>query len=235
MQALLTPKRHRGVEYLDDRGVDSRTLERSMQDVALSNWLFGGRRAVLAELPGVLVAAGNSTLTLLDVGTGVGDIPKCARTTAERHGVRLQAFAVDSSESLAGAASARGLPTACADARRLPLRDRSVDIVTCSQLLHHFERDDGMLLVREMDRVARRLVIVGELRRSWMAAAGIWLASWVLRFHPVSRHDGVVSVLRGFTTDELRELIACATGVAPLVRRRAAFRLSASWRPVRGE
>ncbi len=234
MQALLTPKRRRGVEYLDEPGVDPRTIKRSMQDVALSNALFGGTRAVLAELHEALVAAGSPSLTLLDVGTGAGDIPECACSAAERHGVSLQAFAVEASEPLAGAASARGLPTICADARWLPLRDRSVDIVICSQLLHHFERDDGMLLLREMDRVARRLVIIGDLRRSWMAAAGIWLASWVLRFHPVSRHDGVVSVLRGFTPVELHDLIACATGAVPLVRRRAGFRVSASWRPVRG-
>ena len=235
MQALLTPKRRRGVEFLDEPGVDPQTIRRSMQDVALSNSLFGGTRAVLAELREVLVTAGSRPLTLLDVGTGTGDIPECARAAAQRRGVSLQAFAVEASEPLASAASARGLPTACADARKLPLRDQSVDIVICSQLLHHFELDEGMLLVREMNRVARRLVIVGDLRRSWMAAGGIWLASWVLRFHPVSRHDGVVSVLRGFTPGELQDLIARATGVVPLVRRRAGFRVSASWRPERSE
>ncbi|MBA3558584.1 MAG: methyltransferase domain-containing protein [Gemmatimonadaceae bacterium] len=234
MQTLLTPKRRRGVEFLDEPGVDSHTIKRSMQDVALSNSLFGGTRAVLAELHEALISAG-TTLTLLDVGTGAGDIPECARAAAQRRGVTLQAFAVEACEPLAHAASARGLPTACADARNLPLKDRSVDIVICSQLLHHFEQDEGMLLLREMNRVARRLVVVGDLRRSWMAAGGIWLASWLLRFHPVSRHDGVVSVLRGFTPGELHDLIASATGAAPSVRRRAGFRVSASWRPARTE
>ncbi|MBC7791254.1 MAG: methyltransferase domain-containing protein [Anaerolineae bacterium] len=231
MQTLWTPKRRRGVEYLDEPGVDPRTIRRSMQDVALANSLFGGTRAVLAELNAALVTTGDSRLTMLDVGTGAGDIPEFARAAAERRGVDLQAFAVEASEPLASAACSRGLPTACADARNLPLRDRSVDIVICSQLLHHFERDEGMLLLREMDRVARRVVIIGDLRRSWLAAAGIWVASWILRFHPVSRHDGVVSVLRGFTAAELHELVACATGVVPVVRRRAGFRVSASWRP----
>jgi hypothetical protein len=74
-------------------------------------------------------------------------------------------------------------------------------------------------------------VIVSDIRRSWLAAAGIWLASWPLRFHPVSRHDGVVSVLRGFTRAELGAVVAAAVGVTPRVRRHRGFRVTAAWTP----
>ena len=66
-----------------------------------------------------------------------------------------------------------------------------------------------------------------------MAAAGFWLASFPLRFHRVTRHDGVLSVLRGFTESELRRLIIRAVGVEPAIERRLAFRLTASWSPRR--
>jgi ubiquinone/menaquinone biosynthesis C-methylase UbiE len=125
------------------------------------------------------------------------------------------------------------MPVLRADARRLPIADRAFDIVLCSQLLHHFRGDEGAVLLRELDRVARRRVIISDLRRSWLAAAGIWLASWPLRFHPVSRHDGVVSVLRGFTLDELSTVVRAAVGVAPRVRRYRGFRVTASWAPLR--
>jgi len=76
------------------------------------------------------------------------------------------------------------------DARALPLADRSVDIVICSQVLHHFFDGETAQVLRELDRVARLRVIVADLQRSRLAAAGIWLASFLLAFHPVSRHDG---------------------------------------------
>jgi Polyketide cyclase / dehydrase and lipid transport len=47
----------------------------------------------------------------------------------------------------------------------------------------------------------------------------------------VSRHDGVVSVLRGFAEYELASLVREATGVWPRVRRRLGWRVTASWRP----
>jgi SAM-dependent methyltransferase len=202
-----------------------------MGDVARSNALFGGAHAVLAELDD-LFRDGTRSFSLLDVGTGLGDIPARVRARGAQHAVTVSTVGLDTSEALALAAHDAGLPVLRADARRLPIADRAFDIVLCSQVLHHFRGDDGMLLVRELDRVARRRVIVSDIRRSWLAAAGIWLASWPLRFHPVSRHDGVVSVLRGFTRDELGALVRAAVGVTPRVRRHRGFRVTASWMPV---
>jgi len=86
-------------------------------------------------------------------------------------------------------------------------------------------------VLRELQRVARLRVIVSDLRRSWLAAAGIWLASFPLRFHPISRHDGVLSVLRGFTAAELSAHVVRATGTVPAVSRRLGWRVTASWTP----
>ncbi|HJR68104.1 MAG TPA: methyltransferase domain-containing protein [Gemmatimonadaceae bacterium] len=233
--ALLTPRRRYGHEYLDDPAVGARVAARSMGDVARSNALFGGAHAVLAELDDLLRPGpeGTRSFSLLDVGTGLGDIPARVRARAAEQGVTVCTMGLDTSEALAIAAHDTRLPMLRADARQLPIADRAFDVVICSQVLHHFRRDDGIALLRELDRVARRRVIVSDIRRSWLAAAGIWLASWPLRFHPVSRHDGVVSVLRGFIPEELQALVHAAVGVTPRVRRYRGFRVAASWVPPR--
>jgi SAM-dependent methyltransferase len=227
---LLTPRRRHGREYLDDPVVNARLAERSMGDVVRSNTLLGGAHAVLAELDDLFLVP-RSSFTLLDVGTGLGDIPARVRAEAVRRGAIVRTMGLDTSETLAAVAHDSALPVIRADARQLPVADRSFDVVLCSQLLHHFRGDEGVILLRELDRVASRRVIVSDLRRSWLAAAGIWLASWPLRFHPVSRHDGVVSVLRGFTRDELSSIVRAAVGVTPRVRRHRGFRVTASWTP----
>jgi SAM-dependent methyltransferase len=230
--ATLTPDRRRGVEKLDVPGVPGALVRRSLADVARANSLFGGTRAVLSELRPILAANGGRALTLLDVGTGAGDIPLAAQRAAARRGMSLTTIGVDSSIPLARAAMHRLDIAIAASALELPFPDRSVDVVVCSQLLHHFtEREIGTVL-RELHRVARVRVIISDLRRSWLAAAGIWLASFPLRFHPISRHDGVLSVLRGFTGSELGAHIVRATGVAPTVARRLGWRVTASWTPL---
>jgi ubiquinone/menaquinone biosynthesis C-methylase UbiE len=139
---------------------------------------------------------------------------------------------LDSALELARASrTALGI-TVCGDALRLPFADRSVEIVMCSQVLHHFAGKDALQLLREMNRVARVRVVISDIRRSWLAAAGLWLVSFPLRFHAVSRHDGVVSVMRGFTAAELADTVNQAVSLRPVVHRRRGFRVTTSWAPV---
>lgn len=230
---MFTPRRRRGHEFLDDPGIDGAIVVRSLRDVARANTLFGGRRAVLRALDETLpaLAARATEATLLDVGTGMGDIPFHARRLAARRGLRLETVGVELSEPLARASRSRVGQAVLADGFALPFADGGVDVVTCSQLLHHFAEPEAERLLRELARVARVRVIVGDLRRSWLAASGFWLASWALRFHPITRHDGVLSVLRGFTRDELAALARAAGADAPHVRHRLGWRVVASWSP----
>ena len=232
MTTLITPPRRRGFEYLDAPGVDPRLVRRSLADVALANALFGGTRAVLMEL-GLVLPELSATATLLDVGSGVGDIAARARELARQKDVDLSLITIDMAETLAVASRARTGNAVRGNATALPFADRSVDVVMCSQTLHHFDDVSATSVLRELHRVARVRVIISDLRRSWFAAAGLWLASFPLGFHPVSRHDGVVSIMRGYTRDELRRLIHSATGQAPNVKQHVGWRVTATWRPER--
>jgi SAM-dependent methyltransferase len=237
----LVPKRRRGVELLDDPHIDPAVRERSIVDVTHSNRWLGGLRAVRVTLRdtlrdalrGTSAAGEKMQLTLLDVGTGLADIPHGARSVARELGLELFTIGVDGAVSLLAAARSSIDAGVCADALALPFADGAVDVVICSQLLHHFVDADATRLVKELSRVARRAVVVSDLRRSWVAAAGFWLLSFPLRFHPVTRHDGTVSVMRGFTPSELRQIVRAGADVDPLVDRRLGYRLTARWTPRR--
>lgn len=223
--------RQRGVEILDAPDLDPRLGRRSLRDVAVANTLFGGAAAVVNEVAAALPELPRH-LTLLDVGTGLGDIPARARRIAQRSGVTLETIGLEAAEWVAAVSRSRTGMAVVGNALALPFADASFDIVTCSQVLHHFFDHDVRQLVRELDRVARHRVIISEIRRTRVAAAGIWAASFVLGFHPVSRHDGVVSVMRGFTPPELRDAVRSAIGHDAIVQRRLGFRLTAQWTPM---
>ena len=207
---VLTPSRRRGIEILDNPAVDPALIKRSMRDVERANALFGGRRAALAELEPTLKRL-QGRATMLDVGTGRGDIPEAATAVARKHGVELLTVGLDMSLPLVSETRNRNDFVLRGDALALPFRSRSVDIVLASQVLHHFTESSAGALIREMNRVARHRVVISDLRRSFVAAAGLWLGSFPLGFHPVSRHDGVVSVMRGFLPFELADIVQRTT------------------------
>ena len=225
----LTPARRRGVEILDDPATPSDMRDRSMADVTRANALFGGTRSAMRAFRTVLPHLPREAV-LLDVGTGLGDIPARAITEAQGAGVALTAIGLDAAESLFNAARARLSAAVVGDAMRLPFETGCAEVVTCSQVLHHFVEADARRVIAELQRVSRDWVIISDLNRSWFAASGFWLASTGLGMHPITRHDGVTSVLRGFTSGELEDLVREVTGVTPAIRRGVFWRLSATWR-----
>lgn len=228
MRWHLTPARRRGVEILDDRATPSEVRARSMVDITRSNELFGGSRSALRPFRRLARWLPRDAV-LLDVGIGLADIPARAERDAEAAGVALTILGLDVSELALRSVRHRLAGAVVGDVLRLPLADGSVDVIICSQLLHHFVEPEARQVIAELNRVSRGWVIVSDLRRSWLAAAGFWIASVLLRFHPATRHDGVTSVLRGFTAHELETLVFDATGIRPRVLHGVFWRLSATW------
>ena len=225
-----------GTELLDDPRSDPVLVGRQLRDIARLNALFGGTRAVGRELKSFFErrrAMGNrkrETWTLLDVGTGSGDIALAARAAARQLDIDLKAIGLELNPTAARIASAAGVPTIVADGSALPLGPRSVDVVVASQVLHHLPRPVAVRWIATLDRIARRAVVLADLRRSRVAMAGVWAASVGLAMSGVTRHDAVVSVKRGYTKAEFDEMLRQA-GVRTVARYRRGARIVAAWSP----
>ncbi len=218
-----------GLELLDRHDAEPAEVRESLRNIARANRWFGGWWAVrhgLARLTAAL--APGTVLTLLDIGTGAGDLPRRAAGWARRRGLQLHPLGVERNRTAAQVALANGIPTVLATAARLPFRPGVADIVVLSQVLHHLAPEGMVELIGEANRLARLGVVVADLRRARAALAGFWVGSRLLRFDPATRADGLTSVRRGFTPGELGSLLARA-GVRAGVARRPGFRLVAAW------
>jgi hypothetical protein len=219
-----------GTELLDDPGADPALVRAQLDDIARLNAWFGGRRAVVDALEPHLARARGTTLTALDVGAGSGDILRAAIAAARAHEVRLVGLALERSRPAAALTHARGLPTLVADGAALPFADASVDFVIVSQVLHHLPAAQAVRWLAAFDRIARRAVIVADLRRSRLAIAGLWLAGVPLGLDPSTRRDAITSLRRGYTRAELDTLLTEA-GLPARTRYRPWSRVVAAWTP----
>ena len=221
-----------GAELLDDPAANPAAVAESLRNIGRANRWFGGAAAVRFGLARTLAnVPPGTTLSLLDLGTGLGDLPRVAVRWGAARGIRVVPVALEVNRVAATLASGSGVPTALACAGAPPFRDKGVDVVLVSQVAHHLSEASVVHLLKTCDRLARRAAIVADLRRSPIARRAFWCGAQLLRFDPVTVADGITSIRRGFSPHELSSLMARA-GVEGRVYRRPGFRLVATWLPL---
>jgi len=199
-----------GTELLDRPDADPVAVRTSLGNIARANRWFGGSAAMIHGVESLLSGAATHPVTLLDLGTGAGDIPATLRAWGRDQGRTVRTFGLERLRPAAALARSGALPVALGCASALPFGTGAVDVVTLSQLLHHFEREAAVRILREAARVARRGVVVADLVRSRAAATLFGIGARILGFDQHTVMDGITSVGRGYTLDEMAELFVAA-------------------------
>lgn len=227
----LTPERSEAAELLDRPGNTEAELRDALRDIRLVNRFLGGRRVLFRALrPFLLDAPPGGELKLLDVGTGGADLPLDVARYARRLGRRVRITAIDLDPGVAAiahraAAGMEEIEIVRADARALPFAPKSFDLVTASMFLHHFGHVEIVRLLRSFAARARRAVVVNDLRRHLVPYGFIHLFARVGNRSAMFAHDAPLSVLRGFTPDELRRAADEAGAGRARIERGWPFRL----------
>ena len=235
----LASQRAAEIEIMDSGGYGPEEISGNLADLRFYNTWFGGTRAIVRGVRRVAAAAGaQRRLTILDVATGTADIPLALARWGTRRGVEVFVEGLDSNADMLHEAIRHGAEGAGAaqpslvqaDATCLPHADRSVDVVVCSNFLHHLTAQEARLVLAEMRRVCRLGVVAVDLVRSREALLTIWLLTRLTTANRLTRNDGPLSVRRAFTPSELSDLAEEAGLAGAVARASGPVRMSLTWR-----
>lgn len=176
------------------------------------------------------VRRGNQ-MSILDLATGSGDIPRLTVDFARRIGASVKVTAVDQQASTLEIA--RGLSGGYpeidfVEGDLLSFAGTQYDIVLCSLALHHFADDDAVRVLARCRELARQHVLVADLRRGLLASVGVYLLTAILFREPMTRVDARLSAARAFSFREFRSLAERA-GWKKFGHRKFAFARQAIW------
>jgi hypothetical protein len=218
MPVVSLRRRTQEAELLDGPLLADAGLAGNLRDLARINRWTGGDLLRRRALQHLLKRAPSTALTMLDVGGGRGDgVARAVRWVRLRH-FDGRGILLDSSAPILRLAATRqhtGVRLVRGDGSRLPFRDHSVDIASCSLLLHHLSIAQVRVVLGEMARVARVGIIIDDLLRSHLGYLGAVLMGRLLTRNRLTRHDGPLSVRRAFRLREWPVLLASA-GICPV-------------------
>lgn len=204
-----------------DEGVPEDEALRSLSDLRFVNRWLGGRRSLLRAVRPLL--GGLPHPRILDVGCGSADLPAFLVRTLP---LRPLAVGVDLKLLHLKQAPAEVRPVV-ADVRRLPFAPLSFDVVTASLFLHHFDGPEVAEVLRLLFALSRRALVVNDLHRARVPYLFGRLTFRHVFRSPVSVADGLLSIRRAFTPEELESAFREAGLGQVRVRRSFPYRLVA--------
>lgn len=175
------------------------------------------------------------TVRFIDWGTGGADLPRALVRWGRQQGFKFEVVGIDSNPIVLDYAreACRGYPeitlveavipaeagiqawtpglhTSGDPARRLcggpAFAGVTYDYALSSLCLHHLTNPQIVALLQESDQIARRGIIMNDLKRSVRAWMWIWALTRLGRAHPIVQNDAPLSVRRAFRAPELMQL-----------------------------
>ncbi|WP_442860545.1 class I SAM-dependent methyltransferase [Arthrobacter sp. zg-Y820] len=202
----LTERTPDAVEEMDRPDCNPVKLQRTYAQFWLINSVVSGWRRNYVRYLRPQFAAGR-TNSLLDIGSGGGDVPRMLARWARRDGLRLEITGIDPDSRAHAFASSQpampGLSFRRAFSSELVAEGRSYDVVISNHVLHHLTDEQFPALLADSEALGTGLSLHSDIERSrWGYAL---FSAGTLPFFPGSfiRQDGLTSIRRSYTAAEL--------------------------------
>ncbi|UKT62827.1 methyltransferase domain-containing protein [Pedobacter mucosus] len=205
-----TEYRSTAPELMDDFHMEGEILKDALDKIANINQLLGGNKVTLDGVKILISKEPKTALTrIIDVGCGNGamlrmlaDYAKSKHLNFELKGIDANQFTIDHAKSLSRKYA--NISYECKDVFDHLNEPEKCEIILCTLTLHHFKNDEIINLLQNFKLAANVGIVINDLQRSALAYRLFTALSFVFRLNDMSREDGLVSILRGFKKEDLR-------------------------------
>lgn len=235
-------------ELMDAEDLDAATYAAVVHDLAKVNTLTMARRPTLRFLAdvqhrlasrwlagateqhgsGIRLRPPKTKMRILDVGFGDGDMLRAIHAWGASRHVDLTLVGIDLNARSADAARQSTPNNFNIDYRTgdyADLASEHWDVIISSLVAHHMTPEQLIAFIRFMDAQAKAGWFINDLHRHGFAYFGFPLLAAIMRWHPIVRHDGQLSIARSYRPNEWPAILAEAGVTDATVSRKFPFRL----------
>lgn len=197
-------------ESMTDPNCSRAKLFRTYSEFALTNRLLAGWRRCYVSLIRPHLRAGEES-TLLDIGFGGGDIPRTVSAWVRRDGFQLEITGIEQDaralEYVSTLPKRGGVTFREASLDDLLREKRMFDFVISNHVLHELTNREVGVFRDQVEALTRRCSIMNDVARS--SPGYLLFASTVPLFmrNSFTVPDGLISIRRSFTRDELQSAL----------------------------
>lgn len=199
--------RNTALEIMDHPNVEAQVYERAYRDINRCNKLLGGYGITLNALRNVFQNNPKKSYTILDMGSGDGEMLRKIADEFKNEDFTLVLTGVDLRDEVIELARQKSghysnISFIKQDILTLE-KGFSCDVVLCTLTMHHFTDEEINTFAKKFIEISNLAVIVNDLERSPWAYWLFNLFSFVFIQTKIARLDGLTSITKGFKKNDL--------------------------------
>ena len=198
-------------ERMDDPNCDKQELFNTYEQFSVINALISRWRSIyINEIRAACIDPG-MTYTLLDIGFGGGDLPLKLSGWAKNDGINLDITAIETDKRACEYVDKLDTPHEISfrqvSSTSLKEEGKTYDFVISNHLVHHLSEEELLQLLDESRALSKRKVLFNDIERSDTGYLLFNLLSRPVFQSSFITEDGLTSIRRSYTAEELRNNI----------------------------
>ncbi|WP_109300920.1 methyltransferase domain-containing protein [Aquimarina sp. AU474] len=196
-------------ELMDDPMIKKEALQIALSDISRANKLLGGN-AITKHAVCRLIKENlkSKEYVILDLGCGDGEMLREIADLFRKKGIQGKFIGVDLNKTSIEYAKnlSETYPEISFEEKNIleiESSSFSCDIIICTLTLHHLEDTQIKKVMKKCVALASMGVVINDLQRSTVAYYLFKLFSFFFIKGDIAKNDGLISIKRGFTKQEL--------------------------------
>ncbi|MFY9308942.1 MAG: methyltransferase domain-containing protein [Bacteroidia bacterium] len=215
-------------ELMDAPDVAREALFRNLHELNFINRTLGGHSVTIKGMK-ELITDKNKEYHIVDIGCGGGDAMIAIAEWARRNVFKVKITGVDINPHAMEFANGycknyREISCIQSDYKDYLTSGATVDIAHCALFCHHLKDQELVELFDRMANGSRVGFVINDLQRNWFAYHSIKVLTSFFSSSVLVKNDAPLSVLRGFSRDELLRMLKSANVKDVYVAWKWAFR-----------
>ena len=207
----LFANRSSGVEIMDDLGCKGEVVDQTLRELEFINRTLGGNQITLSGVNALIDKNQKGALEIIDLGCGGGDMLQLLANNLDKKNPKANFIGVDANPNIIDYAKEHiihpRIRFSAVNILSPEFKTETFDIAIATLFFHHFSSEQLSNILRQLRAQTRIGIVINDLHRHPLAYYSIKLLTRIFSKSAMVKFDAPLSVLRGFSKKELKEIL----------------------------
>jgi len=201
-----------GIEIMDDLDCKGEVVNQTLRELEFINRTLGGNQITVTGINDLVKDESQTDLEIVDLGCGGGDMLVFLAKEFSRKNIKARFLGIDANPNIIDYAKSHvqnfsNIKFETTNILSEEFRSKTFDVAIATLFFHHFTSEQLSNIIAKLHSQCRVGIVINDLHRHPLAFYSIKLLTKLFSKSAMVKFDAPLSVLRGFTREEMADIL----------------------------